>query len=64
MSENMKRVSAYLARLDRRILLVDLIRELTTTYGLTPEQAGRAIAQSVLEDSADCTKSAAAPVST
>ena len=41
---------AYFRRLDRRLLLVDVVRDLTQDFGLTPEQAGRAIVASVLED--------------
>lgn len=41
---------AYLKRCDRRLLLVDLVRDLTGCFNLTPEQAGRAIADSIMED--------------
>lgn len=41
---------AYLRRLDRRILLIDLVRDLTTDFGLTPDEAGRAMAQAVMEE--------------
>jgi len=43
-------IRAYLRRVDRRLLLVDVVRELTGSFGLTPSDAGRAIAQAVLED--------------
>ena len=40
---------AYFRRLDRRLLLIDVIRDLTQDFGLTPQEAGRVIVASVLE---------------
>lgn len=50
MSDLTNPIRAYLRRLDRRLLLVEVIRDLTQDFGLTPAQAGRALAESVLED--------------
>ena len=41
---------AYFRRLDRSILLIDVVRDLTQDFGLTPEQAGQAIIAAVMED--------------
>lgn len=43
-------IRAYLRRLDRQILFVDIIRDLTQDFGLSDEQAGAALAQMVKED--------------
>ena len=41
---------AYFRRLDRRLLLVDVVRDLTQDFGLSPQEAGRVIVAAVLED--------------
>ena len=42
-------IRAYLTRLDRETLLVDVVRDLVTAFGLDPQEAGKVLSAWVVE---------------